>query len=175
MLVKRLRELERNGIVVSTPKETGQGSHYRLTQAGTDLAPMLDEMAAWAERWVEIAPEHTDPGFALWAWCRVQLDRDVLPEARTVVAFTFPDEKPGNRYYWLLIEAGDAELCYEDPGDEPAAWVTAKSQAFIDWHRGALAWRAAVREGSIRIEGQRWVVGALPTWNRHVPRFDRSA
>jgi DNA-binding HxlR family transcriptional regulator len=68
MLIKRLRELERNGIVVVTPKPRGQGSTYALTDAGRDLGAVVGELAAWAERWVDVRPEHTDPGFALWVW-----------------------------------------------------------------------------------------------------------
>ena len=39
-----------------------------------------------------------------------------LPAGRVVVTFTFPDERPGNRRYWLLVEHRDAEVCYSDPG-----------------------------------------------------------
>jgi DNA-binding HxlR family transcriptional regulator len=169
MLIKRLRQLEDNGVITSMPKANGQGSLYRLTDAGRDLGEIVDGLAAWAERWVDIRPEHTDPAFVLWVWCRVQLDRDALPAARTVIAFRFPDEKPGNRYYWLLVQDGDAEVCYDDPGGEPAAEVVAASRAFIDWHRGVLTWSDAIRSGAISIRGRRTIVRAFPTWNRHVP------
>jgi DNA-binding HxlR family transcriptional regulator len=169
MLIKRLRQLEDNGVIAAAPKANGQGSVYRLTDAGRDLAGVVDELAAWAERWVDIRPEHTDPAFVLWVWCRVQLARAALPAERTVVAFRFPDEKPGNRHYWLLLEDGDAEVCYDDPGGEPAAEVVAGSRAFIDWHRGVLPWREAVRTGAIRIRGRRAIVRVFPTWNLHDP------
>lgn len=172
MLVKRLRELEADGILTATPKGNGRGSNYHLTAAGRDLAGVLDGMARWATTWVEVRPEHTDPGFALWAWCQVQLDRTALPTARTVVAFTFPDEKPGNRFFWLLIGDGDAELCYQDPGGDAAAAVVAGSRAFIDWHRGVLEWSDAVRSGAITISGERAIVRSFPRWNRHAPLLE---
>lgn len=175
MLVKRLRELERAGIVATSPKERGQGSRYRLTDAGADLAHVVEGLAAWGERWADLGPEHTDPGFALWAWCQVQLDRDRLPAGRVVVAFTFPDQHAGNRRFWLLVEEGDAEVCYTDPGDEPAASVVAESRAFIDWHRGALDWSAATRSGAITVDGPRSLVRALPTWNRREVRLPEPA
>jgi DNA-binding HxlR family transcriptional regulator len=169
MLIKRLRELERNGVVTATPKANGQGSTYALTTAGRDLTGVVGALAGWAERWVDIRPEHTDPGFALWVWSRVQLDRDALPPGRVVVGFTFPDERAGNRRFWLLIADGDAEVCVTDPGGEPAAEVTAQSRAFVDWHRGVLPWRAAVRAGTIKIVGDRAIVRSLPTWNLRQP------
>jgi DNA-binding HxlR family transcriptional regulator len=175
MLIKRLRELERNGVITATPKANGQGSVYALSGAGRDLAGVVGELAAWAERWVDIRTEHTDPGFALWVWCEVQLNRSALPDKRVVVAFTFPDERSGNRRFWLLVEGGDAEVCVSDPGGEPAAEIVARSRAFVDWHRGALAWGDALRAGDIAVHGLRSIVRALPTWNLGPPAATTSS
>lgn len=172
MLIKRLRELEHNGVIVATPKSNGQGSTYALTDAGRDLTGVVEDLAAWAERWVDVRTEHTDPGFALWVWCKVQLNRDALPHERVVVAFRFPDERAGNRRFWLLLESGDAEVCLTDPGGEPAAEVVARSRAFVDWHRGVLSWSEAVRSGAITVHGRRAIVRALPTWNVGEPHVD---
>lgn len=175
MLVKRLRQLEGNGVISVTPKANGHGSVYGLTDAGRDLVGVVDSLSTWAERWVDIRQEHTDPGFALWVWCQVQMNRAALPQRRTVVAFRFPEEKHGNRHFWLLVDGGEAEVCVEDPGDEPAAEVVAESRAFIDWHRGALTWTEARRTEVIRIRGDRAVVRSFPTWNLHAPDLDAVA
>lgn len=173
MLVKRLDELEHAGIVRSEPKRNGHGSTYDLTEAGADLASVIEALGEWGERWVEVTTVHADPGFALWAWCQAQLDRSQLPDERTVIAFAFPDEAAGNRYYWLLAEHGDAEVCYSDPGDEPDLFVEAESLAFVDWHRGALSWSLAVRDRRIRVTGSRRLARALPEWNLHQPSAPR--
>lgn len=170
VLVTRLRELERAEVLSRTPK-VGGGHRYQLTEAGRDLAPVIDALGVWGDRWVEIGPEHTDPGFALWAWCEVQLDRDALPSRRVVVSFTFPDQPAGNRHYWLLVEDRDAQVCYTDPGGEPVLQVAAESRSFIDWHRGRLPWQRAVRAGKIRLTGRREYVRALPTWNLLEPHL----
>jgi DNA-binding HxlR family transcriptional regulator len=172
MLVTRLDELARAGVVRVTPKDRGRGHRYALTPAGRDLAAVLSAFADWGERWVEVGPEHTDPGFALWAWCQVQLDRTRLPSGRVVVAFVFPDQPRGNQRYWLLIEDGEAEVCYSDPGDEPAVTVRAESAAFVDWHRGRLAWHRALRTGRVEVLGDRAVARQLPTWNLREPRLE---
>jgi DNA-binding HxlR family transcriptional regulator len=39
MLIKRLAELERAGLLRRTPKDSGHGHTYELTPAGADLAP----------------------------------------------------------------------------------------------------------------------------------------
>ena len=74
MLLKRLDELERAGVIESSPKPTAAVT-VSLTEAGADLAGVIDGLAAWGERWMEVTTERSDPGFALWAWCQVQLDR----------------------------------------------------------------------------------------------------
>jgi DNA-binding HxlR family transcriptional regulator len=166
MLIKRLDELERAGLIQSRLKPGGRGHLYELTEAGADLAGVLDGLAKWGERWVEVTPDRSDPGFALWAWCQVQLDRSALPAGRVVVAFTFPDERPGNRRYWLLVEHGDAEVCYTDPGGEPDLMIEARSLAFVDWHRGARSWRDVLRSGDVTLAGPTWLRRSFPTWNR---------
>jgi DNA-binding HxlR family transcriptional regulator len=175
MLAKRLRELERSGVLTTTAKPSGHGRVYRLTPAGRDLAAVISALGDWGTAWLAVTSEHTDPGFALWAWCQVQLDSTALPVRRTLVAFAFPDQPPANRYYWLLAERRQAELCYSDPGGEPDATVVAESAAFVDWHRGALPWAAALRSGRITVAGRRGVTRALPSWNTHHPRLPQPA
>lgn len=169
MLAKRLRELERANVITTSPRPSGRGNSYHLTPAGCDLGAVIAALGNWGDRWLEVTTEHTDPAFALWAWTHVQLDPDALPEKRTLVAFTFPDQPPTNRRYWPLAEHHDAAMCYSDPGGEPDATVTADSAAFIDWHRGTLHWHDALRSGRIRVIGSRRIAQALPRWNTHHP------
>jgi DNA-binding HxlR family transcriptional regulator len=166
VLVRRLGELARAGVVSTAPKPGG-GSTYHLTAAGRDLACVVDQLGDWATTWVEVTHEHSDPGFALWAWCAAQLDATALPARRTVVGFTFPQEKPSNRRYWLLVERGAAELCYSYPGGPVDVEVVADSVAFVDWHRGARTWADTLRSGEVVVSGAPDVARALPSWNTH--------
>lgn len=53
LLVERLRELEREGVVTrACPSATG-GTRYTLTAKGQALAPVLDAVSFWAATWVE--------------------------------------------------------------------------------------------------------------------------
>jgi DNA-binding PadR family transcriptional regulator len=167
MLIKRLNELERAGVLESRANPGRRGHVYELTEAGRDLAGVIAALATWGERWVEVTTDRSDPGFALWAWCQVQLNSAALPTERVVVALTFPDERPGNRRYWLLVEQGHAEVCYSDPGGVPDLFVRARSRAFVDWHRGARSWRNALKSGDIQVTGPATLRRAFPTWNMH--------
>ena len=81
--------------------------------------------------------------------------------------FTFPDESPRNRRYWLLIERGDGELCYSDPGGAPDLDIVARSEPFTRWHQGLVSWQAAVRAGDITVTGRPGLARAVPGWNLH--------
>lgn len=169
LLIKRLKDLERAGVVC----KAADGG-YELTQAGADLAGVIDALGVWGERWLEVTTEHTDPGFVLWSWAKYYVDAEQLPERRVVVEFEFPEEPPTNRRYWLLAEHGAAELCYSHPGGESDVFVTASSEAFTRWHLGTLEWRQALADGAIAIIGPSPLVRAVPTWNRH-PHSDDNA
>ncbi len=61
MLIKRLDELERAGVIESTLKADGRGHSYRLTEAGADLAGIIGGLAEWGERWLEVTPNTPTP------------------------------------------------------------------------------------------------------------------
>jgi DNA-binding HxlR family transcriptional regulator len=172
MLIKRLDELHRARVIEKQLKPDGRGYHYRLTEAGADLAGVIGALAAWGERWLEVTADQSDPAYALWTWCQVQLNRPTLPDGRVLVAFKFPQERPSNRRFWMLIEHGNAEMCHSDPGGRPDLTVEARSQAFVDWHRGARTWRDVLSAGEITINGPQRLRRAFPTWNLRAPVVD---
>lgn len=58
LLSERLKELEAEGIVRRTVfPETPVRIEYRLTEKGMGLSQTISDIAAWAERWVEVPPE----------------------------------------------------------------------------------------------------------------------
>jgi DNA-binding HxlR family transcriptional regulator len=65
MLSERLRELEEEAIVARTViPETPVRVEYSLTSKGRALAPALDAIGHWAEKWVEADPAKTPPASA---------------------------------------------------------------------------------------------------------------
>jgi len=62
MLSERLQELEQEGIVerIVVP-ETPIRVEYELTRKGRALTAAMDAIAAWAEKWVPLAPEVSEP------------------------------------------------------------------------------------------------------------------
>ena len=167
LLSKRLRELERAGVIEIRPKPDGPGSIYEPSQAGRELAELMLALQKWGERWAELKPEHAHPGVVLWAWVSFWLDRDRLPDRRTLVRFEYPRLSGPAPRGWLLIERGDAEVCVKHPGGEEQLVVVINDPAaFARWHMGEIEWSAALRSRAIEVSGSRALARALPTWNR---------
>jgi DNA-binding HxlR family transcriptional regulator len=169
LLSKRLRELQRAGVVEICPKADGPGSIYQPTRAGRELREVMAALQHWGARWAELTPEHAHPGVVLWSWVRGYLRRDRLPQHRVLVRFDYPTLTGPGRRGWLLVERGDAEICEKHPGgDEDLVVVVHDPVAFARWHLGEIDWAAALRCGAIEVRGPRSLAHALPTWDRRV-------
>ncbi len=169
LLSRRLRELERAGVIEIRPKPDGPGSIYEPTQAGRELSDVMLAIQNWGSKWAELTPEHAHPGVVLWGWVIAYLDRDRLPERRVLVRFDYPTLSGPGRRGWLLIERGDAELCEKYPGGEEELIVVINDPlAFARWHLGDLEWGDALRSRAIEVSGSTELMRALPTWNRRV-------
>jgi DNA-binding HxlR family transcriptional regulator len=167
LLSKRLRDLERAGVIEIRPKPEGLGSTYEPTQAGRELSEVMVALQHWGSKWAELTPEQAHPGVLLWMWATFFLNRDRLPRRRALVRFDYPTlTGPGSRS-WLLVERGDAEICEKYPGGEEHLVVVVNDPvAFARWHLGEIRWGDALRSGAIEVRGSRSLAQALPTWHR---------
>jgi DNA-binding HxlR family transcriptional regulator len=168
LLSKRLRELERVGVIEIRPKPDRPGSIYEPTQAGRELSELMLALERWGRKWAELQPEHAHPGVVLWVWANFFLDRARLPRRRVLVRFDYPTLPESARRSWLLIQHGDAEYCLTHPGGEEELTVVVNDPlAFAHWHIGQIRWSDALRSGAIEVQGSPALARALPTWNRH--------
>lgn len=177
LLAKRLRELQRAGVLEARAKPDGRGSLYVLTRAGRELWNVMLALQDWGLKWVELTPEHAHPGVVLWSWVTGYVNAERLPRRRVLIRFEFPTIQGPGRRGWVLVEGGQAEICEKNPGFEEDLVVTVNDPlAFARWHLGEIEWGAALRSGGIRVEGSRDLARALPTWDRRVaPRRPRAA
>lgn len=166
LLTARLRDLAKAGVVQITPNPNGNGSVYHLTEAGKDLLPVIVAIGTWGERWLDLNPEHVDPGVVLNSWCKWYLAKENLPERRVVVRFDFPDQPTKTNQAWLIFDGENAEVCRTDPGFDEDLVVTAESKALAEWHLGRIEWTDAVRSERIQVSGPQRLARVLPTWNR---------
>ena len=67
LLAQRLKFLERGGVVVREPGPNGRTKSYALSEAGLELAPLLDAARIWGGRWAfeDPRPGEIDPAWPL--------------------------------------------------------------------------------------------------------------
>jgi DNA-binding HxlR family transcriptional regulator len=169
LLTMRLRELQRVGVVHATPHPSGRGFLYHLTEAGKDLGAVMAALGTWGERWIELAPEHLDPGLVLHAWAGRFLAHERLPKRRVVVQFDFWGLPKKKARSWIIFHGERSEVCATPPGFEVDLFVEAEAKALIEWHLGRIKWVDALRADRIRVHGPSKLARALPTWNRLSP------
>lgn len=165
LLARRLRELERAGVLEIRPKTDGRGSLYEATPAGIELGAVLHALAGWADKWTEVTNEHADPGVVLWSWVNTFLRRDLLPKKRVVVKFDFAPRGPRVQV-WFLVDRGEIEICRFDPGfGDDLVVIIDDAEMFARWHLGLVGWAALLRSDAVRLEGPADLRRSLPTWN----------
>jgi len=76
-LTDRLRTLEAAGVIERQPAQTGNEVWYRLTDAGRDLGPAIDELAFWGIEHAREPPRADEPvpGEAAMLGTKVWLNR----------------------------------------------------------------------------------------------------
>jgi DNA-binding HxlR family transcriptional regulator len=161
LLASRLRYLEDRGIVERLA--AAHGSEYHLTEAGRDLQRVVDVLGAWGVRWAfgEPRPEELDPVLLLWK-IRRRLRVDLLPAHRVVIEFDFTG--PGGRRLWLVLERREASICLRPPGFDSDLIVKSDLRLFYRVWVGYVDYEAAVRSGSIRVDGLPALTRSFPRW-----------
>lgn len=162
LLSKRLRTLERAGVV---RRDVVEGrTRYTLTQAGRELAPVIDALQVWGVRWVgALGQEDLDPHLLLWDMKRT-IPGHRWPDGRTVLALRFPDVEAKASRWWIVVRDGDVDVCDYDPGFEVTATVELSLRTLSEIWRGDQSWAAASKRDLLEVDGPSGVRRRLPEW-----------
>lgn len=164
VLTTRLKELEAHGVLVRRKESGRRGHSYRLTAAGRELAPVVDALAVWGMRWAryEMAPEDMDVTFLMFDIER-RIDVSALPDGQTVFCFQFPDLEEFSTW-WITIDGGERDLCYEDPGRDVDLYLTARSTDLIAVWMGDTGLARALDDGRLAALGDAHLRRTLAKW-----------
>ncbi|UFN50036.1 helix-turn-helix transcriptional regulator [Roseomonas sp. OT10] len=164
LLSKRLKELERSGIVPVRPG--GRGTpEYHLSEAGEDLRPVVMGFGGWGQRWVEsqLSLKNLDPSLLMWDMRR-HLDPRPLPEGRCTIQFLYPELPEARRRWWLVVDQGMVDLCNVDPGFEVDLLVTGPLRSMTAVWMGISTVRREVEEGRLSVDGDPRLAGSMQRW-----------
>jgi DNA-binding HxlR family transcriptional regulator len=126
-LTRRLRDLEADGLVEADREAGRREVWYRLTPAGEDLRPVLDEFLLWGLRNVAERPRPDEPVHPehLLRALQLQLRREGV-DAGTV---RWAVHVPGTGNYMLTGDRDRWELQPDEGGGTPDVTITATRSA----------------------------------------------
>lgn len=175
LLSQRLKELEYAGIIehrVGVRKD----AEYHLTEAGQELRPVIEALGFWGSRWMRsrLTSEDYDPSLLMWDMRR-NIDVEQLPPGqRTVIEINLHDAKPALRRWWLVVDAGEVDLCMKDPGYEVNLHLSAELRVMVEVWMGRQSIGEAMRAGKLTFKGSRTLVSSFRECLRLSP-FARAA
>ena len=163
LLAARLRDLEDSGVVERLPRAHSTVAEYHLSEAGRDLKAVIEALGGWGVRWAfgDPRPEELDAGLLVWK-IHQRIDRERLPDRRTVVEFDFTG--PKGRRVWLLLERREISVCVTPPGFDSDLVVRADLAFFYRVWFGHVEYGAAIRGGGVVVEGIPALAKQLPRW-----------
>jgi DNA-binding HxlR family transcriptional regulator len=163
LLASRLRHLVDASIVERLPGTRSHSTDYYLSDAGKDLKAVIEALGAWGVRCAfgEPRPEELDPALLVWK-IHQRINRDRLPERRTVVEFDFTGPRPHRA--WLVMQPSEVSVCMTPPGFDSDLVVRADLALFYRLWLGYLQYDVVLRSGAVVVEGPSALAREFPRW-----------
>lgn len=163
LLSKRLDELCEAGVIRRVKRD--KSAEYELTAAGNELRPIVELMGVWGQKWARssFGADELDVGLLMWDLRRT-VDPEKFPPGRFVLQFVFSDGPPRKRSFWLINEAGNADLCLTDPGFDVDLEIRTDVGTLTRVWMGDMPLERALGTGAIQLEGQKELIRRLRAW-----------
>jgi DNA-binding HxlR family transcriptional regulator len=163
LLAQRLRQLERQGLVVREVNARGKAGRYQLTEAGAALTPIVWAIGHWAAEWVfgEPTDEDCDGLSIIWRLHQAVVPPKLPPE-RTIVHLVLTGTNGAEG--WLDISPSGATVCRDDQGLGVDLAVQADTAQMHRWLVGRATFRELVAGGHARLLGPSRLARAFPGW-----------
>ena len=167
LLSQRLKQLQAAGVIARNPVRADPSvMEYELTEAGRQLAPLIEQFGIWGQRWVdtELSLKNLDVGLLMWDMRR-NLHTKPMPTKRNVVQFQYLGLAPPLRSWWLIVEPdADVDLCSVDPGLDVDLYVTTDLHTMTTIWMGLDTVRNSIDAQRMILTGDRKLSGEMQTW-----------
>lgn len=163
LLSSRLRSLEHAGVVERT--KTDRGVIYRLTEAGEELRPVIEQLGVWGQRWArsDLSKKDLDPSLLMWDAHR-RIDTSYFPDGRSVLRFEFVDYPSKFRLWWLVVTGDEVDICLKDPGYEVTLFVQSTLKTMTQIWMGDLSIAKARRDKLLHLKGDPGIKNSMSSW-----------
>lgn len=164
LLTKRLKALEENGVIIRKQVSGQRGYEYRLTPAGKELEPLMENIAVWGMRWARgrMSDDELDVELLMREVQR-RIQTKNLPDGETVICFVFTDLKK-HRSWWVWVDGNEVDLCTEDPGKDVDLYISSTVRTMVEAWQGDIDLIKALASGAIKVHGDRNLIKTIPDW-----------
>jgi hypothetical protein len=146
------------------PTETPGVVDYKLTDAGEDLRSVVMSLGTWGQRWVEssLSLKNLDPSLLMWDMRR-NLDPQPLPPRKCTISFLYPELQARNAW-WLIVDAGQVDLCQVDPGFNIDLYVRSSLRSMTSVWMGLSTVQQEMEARQIELIGDKDIARSMQTW-----------
>lgn len=163
LLSQRLKSLHDCNLI--TKDDTDGSPYYALTEAGEALRELVLQLGVWGKAYAQrrIPDEQLDPKLLMWDMQR-RLNREELPNERTVVLFKFSDAATAESRFWLHVEQNNVDLCFTPSGFDVDLTVDTDVRTLTEVWMGYQKLDSALTKRNIRLSGPPTLVKSFPRW-----------
>jgi len=165
LLSKRLKELQQAGIIERRRGANGEDADYHLTPAGQDLRDVVWALGIWGQRWIEaqVSLKNLDPSLLMWDMRR-NLDPTPLPPRRSTIQIQYPELPAPRRFWWLIVDNGQADLCSVDPGYDVDLYVVTDLRTMTAIWMGLASVQGEIDAGRLLLTGDIGLQRSMQRW-----------
>jgi hypothetical protein len=136
-LNKRLKSLEDQGLLVKRAIPSQRRTEYLPTPMCKELGPVVMSLGEWGMRWARGQMDENELDVELlMSDIKLRFNPNELPSGQTVVHFQFPELKQFSRWWIMVKESEDVDLCCDDPGMDVDVYITADLRTMVEVHMG---------------------------------------
>ena len=157
LLTQRLRDLERDGIVVRDELPPPAARQvYELSDDGRDLADAMLPLVAWGVR--RLGARQPGESFRP-QWAALAMAAFADREAARGVTETY-EYRVGSRVFHFTVDDGAIEV-HEGRAHDPAVTLTTDEEAWADIASGRISASKATAAGTLKLVGDRQALARL--------------
>jgi DNA-binding HxlR family transcriptional regulator len=167
LLTKRLNQLQDSGLVIRKHLPEQRRTEYHLTAAGRELRPVIIGLGKWGMKWArgQMSDDELDVQMLMLDFSR-RIDLTQLPGGRNVIEFVCKGLPTFERWWIVLEENGERELCLKNPGKGVDIQIRADVRTLAEIWAGDTAMRAAIKDGRLQLSGNPLLVRTVALWLR---------
>ena len=167
ILSRRLDSLAEHGLVVKKKIPGQRGHEYFPTESCQALLPVIRSLGDWGMVWARSNLTEKDYDVELlMLYLKRSIRPEKLPGRETVIRFNFTDIEQYPEW-WLVSRGNEIDLCVKDPGKDIDVYFTTSVKTMADIWMGDNSYRRAIREGTLKVVGDKALTHNITDWMKN--------